>query len=463
MSNGKNNAAGVKNIITVGSVLLLVLVLLGSYAVVRQMGGVDTTASDSPPDYAPVVSNIVSDSDLPQIVDEPPALTMTSQATISVTGDVMAHSPMLTAAYNSKSKSYSFENIFPYISKYVSASDYAIANLETTLRGTEGGVKYQGYPTFNTPDAIVDAVKNAGFDMVLTANNHSYDMGAKGMKRTLEVLDEKGLEHTGTFLKETDKKYIVKEVNGIKIGMICYTYETNGSNNNKKYLNGITLSSESAKLINSFNYGKTDNFYSDLADNISDMKGDGAEAVMLFIHWGTEYKTSPNKYQKQIAQKVCDLGVDVIVGGHPHVIQPVDLLTSSDSTHKTLCIYSTGNAVSNQRRSRMSLNTGHTEDGCLFSVTFNKYSDGRVVISDTSLLPTWVDLRVDPDTKKNVYKIVPLDKSVPEWGTAFDMKSATVKNAEKSYDRTAEITGGGLEKARKYYRSAAAILSDSDL
>lgn len=463
MSNKSKNVTDTKNIVAVGSMFLLILVLLGSYATVHNMGKADIKP-DNVTDYQPVVSNAVSESDISDDDNQPPLFTMTSQATISVMGDIMGHNAMLTAAYIPKSKSYNFENIFPYIWKYVSASDYAIANLETTLRGTEGGMKYQGYPTFNTPDTIVDAAKKAGFDMLLTANNHSNDTGIDGMKRTLEVLNEKGLDHTGTFLEDSDKRYIVKEINGIKVGMICYTYETDGYNKNKKYLNGAAMSDSAAKMINSFNYKRLDNFYSELSDNITSMKNDGAEAVMLFVHWGTEYKTSPNNYQKVIAQKACDLGVDVIVGGHPHVIQPIDLLTSSDFSHKTLCIYSVGNAVSNQRRSASTLKTGHTEDGCVFSVTFNKYSDGKVIISDVGLLPTWVNVFANPETQRNVYRIVPLDKSVTTWGITFEMKDVIVKEAERSYERTVKITGDGLEKAQKYYREAASsILSDSDL
>lgn len=461
----KKNKANVKNIVTVGSAFLLLLVLWGSYATVRAMNEDEVTYDDAW-DEPIIVANVVSKTDTPEEVEEKPApLTSTAQATVSVMGDIMGHKAMLTAAYNPTEKTYNFDNIFPYIQKYVSASDYAVANLETTLRGTENGGKYQGYPTFNTPDTIADAVKKAGFDMLLTANNHSNDTGLTGMNRTLEVLNSKGLDHIGTMLEAGEKKYIVKDVNGIKIGMMCYTYETNGANSKTKYLNGTAMKSDAAELINSFNYERLDDFYTELTANITAMKGEGAEEIMLFIHWGTEYKTAPNKYQQQIAQKVCDLGVDVIVGGHPHVIQPIDLLTSSsDSSHKTLCIYSTGNAVSNQRRSASTLQTGHTEDGCLFSVTFTKYSDGRVVISDTNLLPTWVNVFVDVNTQRNVYRIVPLDKSDKMWGITFDMKEGAVKNAEESYDRTMAIAGEGLEKAQQYYRAAAAaILSDSDL
>lgn len=443
---------------TVCSLFLAALAIWGSYATVGRLQKSGTV------DGLWHWLSIVSDSDAPVTEKPSDVLTVASTAVISVMGDMMGHMPTVTAAYDPTEKVYNFDNIFTYISPYVSDSDYAIANLETTLRGTSGGAKYQGYPCFNTPDTYADALQKAGFDMLLTANNHSYDTGAKGMKRTLEVLDKKNIEHTGTFLDENEKRYLVKEVNGMKIGMICYTYETEGANSSRKYLNGLLMTKEAAPLINSFRYDRLDDFYDELGAHIAAMRNDGAEEIMLFIHWGIEYKTTQNGYQKKIAQKACDLGVDVIVGGHPHVIQPVSLLTSSDDSHKTFCIYSLGNAVSNQRAEYAAVKTGHTEDGSLLSLTFTKYSDGRVIVSDVNLLPTWVDLRVDKQTKRNIYRIVPLDQSVENWGTAFDMKPAIVKKAKDSYDRTTAITGNGMTQAQQYYRSAAAaILSDSDL
>ncbi len=391
------------------------------------------------------------------------AVTLDSQATISVTGDVIGHMSMVKAAYDADTDSYDFNNIFTYIQKYTASSDYSIANLETTLRGTEDGGKYRGYPLFNTPDAIADALKNAKFDMLLTSNNHCYDTGGRGITRTVEVLDKAGLDHIGTVLTENDKRYIVKDVNGIKIGMMCYTFETGEKKGGSKSINGILMKPEDAALIDSFNYNRLDDFYGELSERITAMKNEGADATVLFIHWGEEYKTERSRIQKNMAQSICDLGIDVIVGGHPHVLQPVELLTAGDGSHKTVCLYSTGNAVSNQRKESAKIKTGHTEDGCLFSVTFNKYSDGRVIVADTHLLPTWVNLFTDADTGKKVYRIVPLDKSVEDWKSAFQLNDVSLKNAEESYRRTVSITGKGMTQVQAYCRGQAkAIVSGSD-
>ena len=169
----------------------------------------------------------------------------------------------------------------------------------------------------------------------------------------------------------------------------------------------------------------------------------------MFIHWGNEYQTTPSTEQQQIAQQLCDMGFDVIVGGHPHVIQPAALLTSRvDPDRKTVCLYSTGNAVSNQRIAEMDLKTGHTEDGLLFSMTFSKYSDGTVYLEDVDLLPCWVDLRTEPQTQ---YPIIPLDDSIrDQWQSLFGLTDEALANAQKSYDRTLELTGSGIRQAREY-------------
>ena len=191
-------------------------------------------------------------------------------------------------------------------------------------------------------------MKAAGFDTLLTANNHSYDTGHTGFVRTQQTVLDRELTYIGTRQEAEQPNYLIQNVNGINIGMICYTYNTSQDDNGKVALNGIPLSAADSRLINSFSYSKLDSFYEKLAGELAEMKANGAEATVLFIHWGDEYESYPNSTQKKIAQQLCNLGIDVIVGNHAHVIQPVSLLTSeSDPNRKTVCLYSTGNAVAN--------------------------------------------------------------------------------------------------------------------
>ena len=385
--------------------------------------------------------------------EKDPPITAESTATISIVGDVLPHLSILTAAKDNETESHVFDPFFAYVSPYITKADYAVANLETTLGGTENGKSYTGYPRFNSPDSIATALKNAGFDMAMTANNHCYDTNLAGLKRTLTVLTENNLDTLGTVLDKTEEKYVVKEINGIKIGMISYTYETSDSYPDRPSINGIFTSEESVGHINSFDYKQLDKFYAEMETHLANMKKDGAEATILYIHWGNEYQLSASSSQKTIAQKMCDLGLDVIVGGHPHVIQPMDLLESTvDEDHKTVCIYSTGNFLSNQRRNLMDLKTGNTEDGIIFTVSFTKYSNGVVALEETDVIPTWINLhKVDG---KNVYDILPLDQTVEDWKTAFKLTDTYLKNANESYERTMSLVGDGLTETKEYLSQA---------
>ena len=384
-----------------------------------------------------------------------PGITVPGSATIGATGDMLMHMPCVRPALQADG-SYDFGSYFANFSSYVQAVDYAVANLETTLAGTGNGYKYSGYPNFNCPDGIIPSLKSAGFDMMLTANNHTYDTRSIGFFRTQEIIAQNGLDHIGTKPDTETDSYLIKNINGIQVGMICYTYETDAATD-KISLNGnAPLKDEEESLINVFLKDDVAGFSKDLAANIADMEADGAEAIVLYIHWGEEYQTKQNNQQKAMAQAACDLGVDVIVGGHPHVIQPLDLLTSTtDDSHKTVCLYSTGNALSNQRISEMNLKTGHTEDGIFFSFTFVKYSDGTVRVENVEVLPLWINLH--SSTGKTVYDILPLDKAVTDWKTAFKLTDNTLTQANNSYDRTMKIVGAGLEKINSFLETLPEI------
>ena len=356
------------------------------------------------------------------------------------------HKPVFDTCLQSNG-TYDFSSIFRYVKDIVSGLDYAIANLETTFGGDD--YPYQGNPAFNCPDALIDSVVDTGYDMLLTANNHAGDTMASGITRTVEIIRGKGLTALGSQLNADEPKYAVVDVNGIKIGMVCYTwaYSSNGSSFS---LNGLTPIKDEGQM-NYFLNNDPGKLYTASEQILEQMKADGAEATMMFIHWGVEYNIKENSLQDTMAQKLCDLGFDVIVGGHPHVVQPVDLLTSTvDPDHKTVVIYSLGNAVSNQRRDLMTLNTGHTEDGAVFTVTFEKYADGGVYVADVNVMPTWVNLHsVD---EKQEYNIVPLeDARRTEWQNLYGLDAAALANAVASYDRTMNIVGPGLEQCRSYY------------
>ena len=411
-----------------------------------------STKSNQKPSASQGSSNTPSPTDGTEVpTEEAPQLVST--ATVLSTGDILMHGKVINSGKQDDG-SYNFDSIFQYVKSYSQAADFSVANLETTLCGTDNGYAYAGNPKFNCPDAIVDSLKGAGFDMLLTANNHADDTSLVGYKRTLNVVREKGLDTLGTYLSADEQKWTIEEVNGIKIGMVCYTYSDGFSQNGYPLLNYNEVGENG--ILNYFTYDKLPEFYTQLQGYLDEMKAAGAEATVVYLHWGEEYKwktgEGPNANQTAMAQKLCDMGVDVIVGGHPHVVQPVDLLQSgTDAEHKTIVLYSMGNAVSNQRKEEMQQSepTGHTEDGVLFCVTFAKYSDGSVCVDSAELIPTWVNMHANSGSTE--YNILPLEEATAaQWQAQFGLTDTQLANAKASFDRTQALTLTGMEKVQSY-------------
>ncbi len=375
---------------------------------------------------------------------EPVITTETFDFTISCAGDVMVHKSQIPSQYDSASGTYNYDNNFRYVKPYIEAADVAIANLETTFAGEP----YTGYPTFSAPDALATALKNAGFDVVSTANNHMLDKGVKGVKRTLEVLRGEGLVTVGSRMEADETpNYAMYESNGIKTAVVSYTYETSSSDG-RTAINGAVVSSEAASLINSFSYNTLDEDLAKVARDVEAARGAGADIVCVFYHWGEENHLETNKWQEQIARRTADdMDVDIIFGSHPHNLQRVELLetvrygaadgaaeevsgaaetgTSTEAgidipaevhTKIVPVFYSLGNFISNQR-----VETGlpkYNETGAIGSVTFTcerTYEDGEQISLQigeprVSALPTWVDKYKAGG--KDVYAIIPLDEAL---------------------------------------------------
>ncbi len=347
-----------------------------------------------------------------------------STVTIGVAGDTLLHQSVLNSAWNGTE--YDFNSIFDEVRSYWSSLDYMIVNLETTFGGTEYG-DYSAYPTFNSPDSFADALVDAGVDMVLTANNHMNDTGESGMIRTQEVVTEAGLDYIGTRMDESDSFVTVKEIGGIKFGMVCYTYDTTDLYGSYS-LNGISMTETANSLINTFNTSNLDALYESVSADLEEMEEAGCDITIVFIHWGNEYEEEPNEYQTAIAQEFADMGVDLIIGGHPHVVQKFDVLTGEDG-NTTYCLYSMGNIISNQRKEIMDPEEtrGYTEDGLTIELTFSKLNNGTVRLDEIYILPTWVDV-----TDSGDFVIVPLDYEldVSQWSTG------NLSEAVDSYNRT---------------------------
>jgi poly-gamma-glutamate synthesis protein (capsule biosynthesis protein) len=308
--------------------------------------------------------------------DQPIQATPT-KATIAATGDIMMHDWQIKGG-KKKDGTYNFDHFFKSIKPYLTEPDIAIGNFEFTLLGKE---PYMGYPHFNSPDEIADAIKASGFDVVSTANNHSIDTGVPGVKRTYRVLNEKGIKTAGTAPSPGKRKPAFVEKNGIKFAFLSYTEMTNGIPVPKNYLvNRIKLEQ--------------------IKKDIEDAKKQGADFVAVSLHFGEEYQKQPNEYQKKVAKQVLKDGADAILGNHPHVLQRVEKV-NVDGKEK-LIIYSMGNFMSYQVQP-------HTDESAI--IYFDVVKDpvkNQVKIENVSFLPILT-------YKKGYYvEVVPLPSDQPE-------------------------------------------------
>lgn len=225
--------------------------------------------------------------------------------------------------------SYSFDRMYDRVSDEISSADIAYLNQETICGGTQLGL--QSYPTFNSPYEILDSVAAAGFDWISTSSNHSMDVGEEGILSQLSHLEElPQLIQTGTNASADEaKEYKVIEKNGVKIGLLSYTYG----------LNGFVLPDGKEYLVNLIDEDRIREDMKEL-NQISDVQ-------VVSMHWGVEYQFEENEEQRALAQLLSDEGADVIIGTHPHVLQPMEVLKGEEG-NETLVMYSLGNFVSAQ-------------------------------------------------------------------------------------------------------------------
>ena len=288
-------------------------------------------------------------------------------------GDIMGHGGQIEAAYNAETKSYNYDAVFEKIKPVLDRADITIANLEVTLAGPP----YSGYPQFSSPDALVKSCKRNGIDVLVTANNHSCDRRKNGMIRTLEVLDANQIPHTGTFRNSVERKHnnlLILRKGAIRIGVLNYTYGTNGLK---------------AQKPTSVNYIDTKTMRLDIEKS----KLENLDQLIVITHWGLEYQTSPNKSQIKVAEFLLDNGADMVIGGHPHVIQKAIWRKEKNQ----LDAFSLGNFVSNQA-------SVNTDGGMMLELTLVKNED-NIEIKNPGYHLIWVH---KPNVNgKKIYEIIP--------------------------------------------------------
>jgi len=358
---------------------------------------------------------------LPVIADDSIQAFDTNLVTIVFAGDIMGHDAQIKGAFDSISKVYNYEPTFRYISDYITSADIAIGNLEVTLAGPP----YKGYPQFSSPDDLVVAAKNAGFDILVTANNHALDGGVKGFVRTLDILDSLSIYHAGTYRDSIEQAVIhplIIEKNTIRIALLNYTYGTNGLKIKSPYrINRIdtammSFEIEKAKLAN-------------------------PDFIIVFIHWGNEYEREENINQKKFAEFMLQKGVDVIIGSHPHVVQPICLLSlPGDTLNIFPVVYSIGNFVSNQRAQ-------YKDGGIVAELHLSKIGQ-NAKFDSINYLPYWV-WRQDRVDGKSTFYVLPVTKYelIPE---VFDLLPGDIYRLNRFASDTREHLKNISESG--YYR-----------
>lgn len=276
------------------------------------------------------------------------------EATLLFAGDAMMHQAQIDAARTADGK-YDYSECFSELSDVITAADYAVVNLETPL-GEKG---FTGYPCFNAPVAYAVALKNAGFDMFLTANNHTLDRRDKGLRFTVSALDSLNVDHIGTYtdpIERQEKIPFVKSVNGFRIGFLNYTYGTNG------------ISVTGNAVVDYINADK-------ISSDIKATRDAGAEIIVAAMHWGEEYTLRPVAYERQWADFLTRQGVDIIVGGHPHVVQPLEIRENPVTGKPVAMVYSLGNFLSNMK-------TRDTRGGMVATIRLTRDSVGNATVTD---------------------------------------------------------------------------------
>lgn len=296
-------------------------------------------------------------------------------------GDIMGHGSQIQAAQVEKNVLYDYSPCFQYVEPYVKAADLSIANLEVTLPGSP---PYQGYPQFRSPDDLALALRYAGFNFLATANNHSNDSGPGGLTHTLEVLEGYGFFHTGTFRDSLEKEAMYPLLvykNGFRLAFLNYTYDTNG------------IPTKAPTIVNEI---KEDDIKRDL--NVCNMLQ--PDATIVIMHWGNEYETFYSNKQLQLAEKMIGWGADLIIGAHPHVVQPIKRIESSSEstlTRQALVVFSLGNFISGQTKV-------NTDGGLVFEVFFEKNLRTQTTrIVDHSYFPIWRLIHKDDEGKTQFY------------------------------------------------------------
>ena len=338
-------------------------------------------------------------------------------------GDTLCHNTQYWDAYNSDTKEYDFSYVYEDIKYYTKVADITIGSLETTFAGEKVG--YSNYPRFNTPDSLATALKKIGVDVISLAGNHALDYGYDGLCRTIDVLDEADISHLGTYkTAEEQEKILIKNVKGVKIAFINYTYGTNG----------IPLPSGKEFCVNLIDKDL-------IKKQIEQAKEQEVDMIVACMHWGVEYRTTATTEQKELADFLFENGVDIIIGNHPHVLEPMEkkTITLEDGTMKDVfVVYALGNFTADQTDEI-------TRDSAILNLNITKQLDGSISINKVEYVPIYMYKNSNAKTHK--FKILDIQKSISqyEYGDTSEISTSLYNNLKVQLDKIKSILGDEIK------------------
>lgn len=385
--------------------ILLILIIVGGISFIKLESKKEVT------------NEVTSNNEQKSEKKQPVTFTMTAL------GDSLCHNTQYWDAYNSQNDEYDFSYVYEDIKGYTTSADITVGSLETTFAGKERG--YSNYPTFNTPDSLAKALKDIGLDVVSLAGNHALDYGYTGLCRTIDVFDNVGISHLGTYKTEEEQKQVlVKDVKGVKIAFINYTYGTNG----------IALPSGKEYCVNIIDKDA-------IKKQILEAKNQNVDMIVACMHWGTEYKTSSNDEQEELADFLFKNGVDVILGNHPHVLENMEkkTITLDDGTQKDVfVVYALGNFTADQREEI-------TRDSAILNLTITRNEDGKISIDKVNYIPIYMYKNTNVSIHK--FKILDINKTLKEYenGTNTSIGKSVYNNLVKQKEKIKSILGEEIQ------------------
>lgn len=316
---------------------------------------------------------------------------------IMFVGDVMGHGMQIKSAFDDKTGTYSYDSVFSRVAPVFKLADVVIANLEVTLAGEP----YAGYPQFSSPDALADALKSSGVTTLVTANNHSVDRGKNGIIRTIDALNQRSIPFAGTYKNQENKDStypLLIERNGIRVALLNYTYGTNG----------IPIPAPTiVNLIDTIQ----------IRNDLEKAKKLNVDEVIAFMHWGNEYQSSPNIEQLKLTSFMQNLGIRIVIGSHPHVLQRMECSFDTDSTVGRIAVYSLGNFVSNQRNR-------YRNGGAIAAIRIEKCKGGTRITHAGHIL-VWVHTPLK--NGKRAFQVLPVSQyeQIPDYFSIDDEQLVT--------------------------------------